>query len=79
MRILGIDPGSRLTGVGVIELQGDRATAVHAGVIKPGAGPFPERLGIIFRGIRELAVEYRPDEVAVEDVFVSKNARLFSV
>ena len=74
MRILGIDPGSRLTGFGIIDVQGDRATAVHAGVIKTGAGPFPERLGIIFRGIRELAIEYRPDEVAVEDVFVSKNA-----
>ena len=47
MRILGIDPGSRLTGVGVIELQGDRLRHIHHEVIKAGGGPFPERLGII--------------------------------
>ena len=74
MRILGIDPGSRFTGYGIIDVHGDRAKAVHFGVIKTGAGEFPERLGIIFRGIRDLVVEYRPTEVAVENVFVSKNA-----
>ncbi len=74
MRILGIDPGSRCTGFGIIDVRGDRATAVHAGVIKTGAGEFPERLGVIFRGIRDLVREYRPGEVAVENVFVSKNA-----
>jgi crossover junction endodeoxyribonuclease RuvC len=74
MRILGIDPGSRFTGFGIIDVRGDRATAVHSGVIKTGNGEFPERLGIIFRGIRDLVVEYRPTEVAVENVFVSKNA-----
>lgn len=74
MRILGIDPGSRFTGYGIIDVRGDRAAAVHFGVIKTGAGKFPERLGIIFRGIRDLVVEYRPTEVAVENVFVSKNA-----
>lgn len=74
MRILGIDPGSRFTGYGVIDVRGDRATAVHYGVIKAGTGEFPERLGIIFRGIRDVVVEYRPTEVAVENVFVSKNA-----
>ena len=74
MRILGIDPGSRFTGFGIIDVQGDRAVAVHSGVIKTGAGEFPERLGVIFRGIRKLVTEYRPTEVAVENVFVSKNA-----
>ena len=74
MRLLGIDPGSRFTGYGIIDVRGDRATAVHFGVIKTGAGEFPERLGIIFRGIRDVVVEYRPTEVAVENVFVSKNA-----
>jgi crossover junction endodeoxyribonuclease RuvC len=73
-RILGIDPGSRFTGYGIIEVRGDNATAVHSGVIKTGSGEFPERLGIIFRGIRDLIVAYRPTEVAVENVFVSKNA-----
>ena len=74
MRILGIDPGSRFTGFGVIEVNGDRITPVHQGVIKAGTGNFPERLGIIFNGIRELVEEFTPDEAAVETVFVSKNA-----
>lgn len=74
MRILGIDPGSRLTGYGIIEVAGDRISAVHYGVVKTGGGEFPQRLGIIFNGIVELIREYAPDEVAVENVFVSKNA-----
>jgi crossover junction endodeoxyribonuclease RuvC len=74
MRILGIDPGSRFTGYGIIDVRGDRATAAHFGVIKTGNGEFPERLGIIFRGIRDIVLEYRPTDVAVENVFVSKNA-----
>ncbi|MGD8346281.1 MAG: crossover junction endodeoxyribonuclease RuvC [Lysobacterales bacterium] len=74
MRILGIDPGSRVTGYGIIDVRGDRAAVVLSGVIKTGKGEFPERLGIIFHGVRELIVEHRPDEVAVENVFVSKNA-----
>jgi crossover junction endodeoxyribonuclease RuvC len=74
MRILGIDPGSRLTGFGIIDIQGDRTTPVHLGVIKAGSGEFTERLGIIFNGIRELIDEFQPDEAAVETVFVSHNA-----
>ena len=74
MRILGIDPGSRFTGFGIIEVNGDRITPVHQGVIKTGAGGFPERLGIIFNGIRDLVEEFKPDEAAVETVFFSKNA-----
>ncbi len=74
MRILGIDPGSRLTGFGIIEVNGDQAIAVQHGVIKAGTGEFPERLGIIFTGIRDLIDEHQPAEVAVEAVFVSRNA-----
>ena len=74
MRILGIDPGSRLTGVGIIDIQGDRTIPVYHGVIKAGTGEFTERLGIIFNGICELISEYHPDEAAVETVFVSHNA-----
>ena len=74
MKILGIDPGSRFTGYGIIQVSGDRVIILHQGVIKTGAGEFPERLGIIFRGIRELVEEFAPDEAAVESVFVSKNA-----
>ncbi len=74
MRILGIDPGSRFTGYGIIDIKGDRTVAVHLGVIKAGSGEFSERLGIIFKGIQELIEEFAPDEAAVETVFVSHNA-----
>ncbi len=74
MRILGIDPGSRFTGYGIIEVDGDRVSPVHYGVIKTGGGEFPQRLGIIFKGIVEVIQEYAPQEVAVENVFMSKNA-----
>jgi crossover junction endodeoxyribonuclease RuvC len=74
MRILGIDPGSRFTGFGIIEVNGDRVTPIHQGVIKAGTGEFPQRLGIIFSGIKDLIGEYAPDEMAIETVFVSKNA-----
>ena len=74
MRILGIDPGSRLTGFGIIEVNGDQAIAVQHGVIKAGTGEFPERLGIIFAGIRDLIGEHQPAEVAIETVFMSRNA-----
>jgi crossover junction endodeoxyribonuclease RuvC len=74
MRILGIDPGSRLTGFGIIEVNGDQAIAVRHGVIKAGTGEFPERLGIIFAGIRDLIGEHQPGEVAIETVFMSRNA-----
>jgi crossover junction endodeoxyribonuclease RuvC len=74
VRILGIDPGSRVTGFGIVDIDGDRSIPVHYGVIKAGTGEFTSRLGIIFNGIRELIEEYQPDEAAVETVFVSKNA-----
>ena len=74
MRIIGIDPGSRRTGVGIIELQADQAKWVYHGVIKAGSGDFPARLGVIFNGIRDLVREYLPQQAAVETVFVSHNA-----
>jgi len=73
MRILGIDPGSRFTGYGIIQVDGDQAAIVRHGVIKAGSGDFPERLGIIFTAIRDLIEEHRPDQAAVETVFLSRN------
>lgn len=73
-RILGIDPGSRITGYGIIETGGGRLTYVDCGVIAVGDGPFPERLRRIFEGITELVDCFAPAEVAVEQVFVSRNA-----
>ena len=74
MRILGIDPGSRFTGFGVIDVRGDQATLGRHGVIRSGSGEFTERLGVIFTGLTELIRELAPAEVAVENVFVSRNA-----
>jgi len=74
MRILGIDPGSRFTGYGIIEVRGDSASLVRHGVIRTGEGEFTERLGVIFDELRGLIREHEPSEVAVETVFVSQNA-----
>ncbi len=71
MRILGLDPGSRITGVGIIE----DGRLIHAEALKLGGGPMPERLGMIYDGIRELISEYQPSVAAVETVFMSRNAQ----
>ena len=73
MRILGIDPGSRATGFGFIEVRKGRTVCIAQGVIRTGKGDFPDRLGLIFSGVRELVREFQPDQVAVESVFVSRN------
>ena len=73
MRILGIDPGSRATGFGFIEVHKDKTVCLAHGVIRTGGGEFPDRLGVIFAGIRDLLREHQPDQVAIESVFISKN------
>lgn len=71
MRILGLDPGSRRTGVGIIE--GEKL--IHAEVIRLGDGPMPERLGLIFTEIQRLIADHGPTVAAVETVFMSRNAQ----
>jgi len=73
-RILGIDPGSRVTGYGVIDSDGRSSRHVASGCIRSENGDFPQRLGGIFRGIREVIETHSPAQVAIEQVFVSKNA-----
>lgn len=63
-----------MTGVGIIEVNGDRVTPVYFDAIKAGSGDFPERLGTIFSGLQQLIQEYRPDQAAIETVFVAHNA-----
>lgn len=72
--ILGIDPGSRKTGFGVIQLTGSRTTYVGSGVIRIPDTPLPERLKTIFSSVCEIIARYQPDEVAVENVFMAKSA-----
>lgn len=74
MRILGIDPGSRMTGYGLLESDGRKSRHLASGVIKTVSKDFPQRLGEIFTGLSELLAEYQPHQVAVEQVFVAKNA-----
>lgn len=74
LRILGIDPGSRLTGYGVLDCQGQDASYVASGSVRTAEGPFPERLKLIFRSIGDIVAEYRPQVVAVESVFMHRNA-----
>jgi crossover junction endodeoxyribonuclease RuvC len=73
MRILGIDPGLRVTGFGVIEQTGHRLTYVTSGVIRTADGDLPSRLGTIFAGITTLVREHAPDQSAIEKVFVNVN------
>ena len=72
--MLGIDPGSRVTGFGLIETDGIHSRYLGSGCILTAEGDFPQRLGEIFTGIRAVLDEWRPQEVAIEQVFVSRNA-----
>jgi crossover junction endodeoxyribonuclease RuvC len=74
VRILGIDPGSRLTGYGVVETAGDRIAWVQHGAIRTVGDDFPARLAQIYAGIGEVLETWRPQEVAIESVFVHRNA-----
>ena len=76
MRILGIDPGLRSTGFGVIETEGAKLHYVASGKITTGAveiGELPARLKIIFDGVREVTARYRPSCASLEIVFVNVN------
>jgi crossover junction endodeoxyribonuclease RuvC len=76
VRILGLDPGSRVCGYGVVEDLGSELRYVECGVLTaPEGNAMEARLGEIARGLREVIDELRPTEVAVEDVFVQHNVR----
>lgn len=72
-RILGIDPGSRLTGYGIIEMQGRKAVWVTSGCIRVKSTNLAERLREICEGIQSLLDEFQPHETAIEQVFVHRN------
>ena len=74
VRVLGIDPGSQRTGFGVLDAAGPKLTYVASGVIRTTDGEFAARLCEIFRGVRDIVAEYRPQEIAIERVFVNRNA-----
>lgn len=74
IRILGIDPGLRITGFGVIEKTGSRLAYITSGCVRtPGNGELPARLKVILDGVREVIETHRPQQIAVEKVFVNVN------
>ena len=76
MRILGIDPGLRTTGFGVIDAQGSALDYVASGTISTtqlARDHLPERLKLLFDGVREVVARYQPDTASVEIVFVNVN------
>ncbi|HEY1087295.1 MAG TPA: crossover junction endodeoxyribonuclease RuvC [Archangium sp.] len=76
MRVLGIDPGSRFLGYGLVEWRQNRAHHLHSGVCRADArAPLHQRLGTIFCDLQEVIRLYKPQAVAVEGVFTHKNAR----
>jgi len=74
MRILGIDPGSRFTGFGVIDTEGTRLSYLASGCIRITDTDLPDRLRTIFDGLTEIVRTHRPDFVAIEKVFMARNA-----
>jgi crossover junction endodeoxyribonuclease RuvC len=73
MRILGIDPGLRVTGFGLIEKQGQRIVYLTSGCIRTVGESLPDRIRTILDGLTEVIAEGCPDQVAVEKVFVNVN------
>jgi crossover junction endodeoxyribonuclease RuvC len=76
MRVLGIDPGLATTGYGIVDGGRDDSILVEAGVITtPAKEPVPQRLNTIYHEVRGLIVEFRPDQLAVEELYFAKNVQ----
>ena len=73
-RILGVDPGSRITGYGILETRGSRIRLLDHGVVRTREREFTARLGEIFTGLAGVVEEWIPTEMAIENVFVHRNA-----
>lgn len=72
-RIIGIDPGSRRTGYGVIDIVGSKVSYVTSGIIRLPEKSLPERLKIIFDGVSQIIEQYKPEQMAIEEVFLAHN------
>lgn len=74
MIVLGIDPGTLVTGFGIIEKRGAALRHLdNGGIFPPKKAPLPERIYYLFEHIEAVIQEFRPDAVAIEDIFVGKN------
>lgn len=72
-RVLGIDPGSRRTGYGVVAVRRGALTHVASGCVATADGPFPGRLAEIYRGVGNVIATHAPEEFAIEEVFLARN------
>ncbi|SIQ60150.1 Holliday junction endonuclease RuvC [Aeromonas sp. RU39B] len=72
--ILGIDPGSRITGYGVLRVTGPRIEYLGSGCIRTDCGELPERLKQVYDGVSEIITQFAPTEFAIERVFMARNA-----
>lgn len=75
MRVMGIDPGSAITGYGIVEARGSRLCHIAGGAIRVPRSGIGERLAFICENIREVIELNRPEAIAVEKVFLARNAR----
>ena len=75
-RVLGIDPGSRVTGFGIVDLSAGRVRCVDYGTLRTRLGdPLPDRLSFLVEGLRELLQHFQPDALVVENVFLGSSVR----
>ena len=74
VRILGIDPGSQITGYGIIDSTGNHSKHIDNGIIRVEGNDISEKLRVIYEGITVLINEFNPQEVSIEKVFMHKNA-----
>lgn len=72
--ILGIDPGSRITGYGIVRQEGRKLTYLGSGCIRTKVDDLPTRLKLIYAGVSEIITQFQPDCLAIEQVFMAKNA-----
>lgn len=76
MRVIGIDPGTAMTGWGIVTGEGNELSMVASGVITTAPGtPLPQRLQIIYRELTQLVERWQPDAAAIEELFFSRNAK----
>jgi crossover junction endodeoxyribonuclease RuvC len=76
MLVLGVDPGSRVTGFGLVEKKNNELIHIHSGMIKSsGKSPFYQRIHKIFQTMVEIMGQYQPHQLAIEDMFYAKNAQ----
>jgi len=74
IRVIGIDPGSVITGYGIVDSDGQRSLLVAHGHIRVEGDDLASRLGCVFQRVGAVLQEWQPQEMAIEDVFVSRNA-----